>query len=48
MDDETEQLFQRLLSERGVENNLTSRERKQLKQPVTRVRADNIFTWHLN
>lgn len=29
-------------------NKLTRREKIQLKQPVTRVRPDNIFTWHLN
>lgn len=55
---ETERLFLSMLDERKSdrESNVnwrpvnpdTRREKKRLKQPVTRVDVDNIFTWHLN
>lgn len=58
-DVETEQLFLRMLDERKADDDSTlnwrpvrsvdiRREKKRLKQPVTRVDVDNIFTWHLN
>ncbi|WP_284775389.1 SMI1/KNR4 family protein [Agrobacterium sp. lyk4-40-TYG-31] len=55
---ETERLFLSMLDERKSDresavnwrpvNPDMRREKKQLKQPVTRVDVDNIFTWHLN
>lgn len=45
---ETEKLFFSLSNGRGSRFEPTDREKKQLKQPVTRVTVDNIFTWHLN
>lgn len=44
----TDELFRRLLNERKVRVDLTDREKRLLKQPVTRVSVDNIFTWHLD
>lgn len=46
--DETEQQFQRLIAAREPDLDLTPKDLQRLKQPVTRVRPDNIFTWHLN
>lgn len=47
--DETESEYQRLLDARAPEEeDLTKRDRRQLKQPVTCVRPDNFFRWHLN
>lgn len=49
MNKENERDFKRILEARGPdEEDLTGKDRRRLKQPVTRVRPDNIFTWHLN
>lgn len=55
---ETERLFLSMLAERKSHGESalswrpvhsdTRREKTRLKQPVTRVDVDNIFTWHLN
>lgn len=46
--DGTEELFFSLANGRKGRVDPTNREKKLLKQPVTRVEVDNIFTWHLN
>lgn len=49
MDQENERDFQRILEARAPdEEDLSGKDRKRLRQPVNRVRPDNIFTWHLN
>ena len=48
MDDDTESAFERMLEARTPDDELTRRERRGLRQPVTRVRPDNICTWHLS
>jgi hypothetical protein len=45
---ETEDLYLALLGARQDRRQPTDRERALLRQPVTPVRPDNIFTWHLN
>lgn len=46
--DETEDLFRRVLNERTDLVVPIDRDKRRLKQPVTRVSAENIFTWHLD
>lgn len=48
MTDQTEQEFRRLLADRKPDGDLSPRDRRRLKQPVTRVRPDNIFTSNLS
>ncbi|WP_171902456.1 SMI1/KNR4 family protein [Sinorhizobium sp. RAC02] len=46
--DDTEELFRHLLNQREARADLTDREKNLLRQPVTSVSVDNIFTWHLS
>lgn len=43
-----ENLFHSLLNKIGEDDDLTTREKRQLKQPAYAATPKNIFTWHLN
>lgn len=48
MNDETDQKILNLLNKFAVDEELIRYQKKQLNQPVTRVRPDNIFSSHLS
>lgn len=48
MTTQSDQLLLNMLNALADDEDLTRKEKQQLKQPVTKVRPDNIFTWHLD